>query len=366
MADINSTSQPYSASAASFGAGSAAGGFVSAAADTIASVLNYAMADEQARIQRKWNEKMMNKENEWNLNMWNLTNEYNSPANQVSRMYEAGLNPLYYGLDGSSANSMQSAQALGYQQPSGMSFNNPMDTAMQYAMQKKQLEVANKQIDKLNSDIRHQDESTKGTALDNEFKEATMNARVRSEELKNEISQEEKKNIIQHRDLVAEQIRKTANEADNEFEKKALYQAEARLKNASADEIIELLPYKKLNYEASTMAQRAAASAATWAAMRDKKFVELGGVEAQINETKARIDKLAQEKKTSEAQEQAAKAKAALDEWKHSVQNGTVFNWVFEDENSNAFERELAGFFNGVFNVANMVTTSVGNIFPKL
>lgn len=78
-----------------------------------------AWEEKQAQIQRDWNEQMLDRQNAFTVDMWNKTNEYNSPVNQVERMKEAGLNPLYYGLDGSSANGIESAQALGYERPSG-------------------------------------------------------------------------------------------------------------------------------------------------------------------------------------------------------------------------------------------------------
>lgn len=46
----------------------------------------------------KYQSRLADKQNEFNLNMWNLQNEYNSPAAQMRRYEEAGLNPaLMYG-----------------------------------------------------------------------------------------------------------------------------------------------------------------------------------------------------------------------------------------------------------------------------
>ena len=58
---------------------------------------------KEAEKQRDWSEQMQDKQNAWNEDMWNKQNEYNSPVEQVQRMKDAGLNPLYYGLDGSSS-----------------------------------------------------------------------------------------------------------------------------------------------------------------------------------------------------------------------------------------------------------------------
>ncbi len=47
------------------------------------------------------NEKLAEKQNQWNLQQWQRENEYNTPANQVARLKEAGINPdMYYGQNG--------------------------------------------------------------------------------------------------------------------------------------------------------------------------------------------------------------------------------------------------------------------------
>lgn len=106
----------------------------------------------EAQKEREWNEAMMNKQNEWNLNMWNMTNEYNSPANQRKRMEEAGLNPLYYGLDGSSASGMESAQALGYQRASMQGMDNPIQSALTAGLMRAQIENVQSDTAKKNNE----------------------------------------------------------------------------------------------------------------------------------------------------------------------------------------------------------------------
>lgn len=81
---------------------------------------------EQAEIQRNWSEKMYNAQNAWNYEMWQKQNEYNSPSAQVERLREAGLNPLFYGLDGSSAGDLSAAQPLGYQRAEAGNYVNPL------------------------------------------------------------------------------------------------------------------------------------------------------------------------------------------------------------------------------------------------
>lgn len=73
---------------------------------------------KEAALQRDWNEAMMDKQNEFSLDMWNRTNEYNTPSNQLDRLKDAGLNPLFYSLDGTgNASAFQSAGVQGYNSP---------------------------------------------------------------------------------------------------------------------------------------------------------------------------------------------------------------------------------------------------------
>lgn len=96
--------------------------------------IQMAYESNEANKERKWNEQMMDKQNDWSLNMWNMTNEYNSPSSQKQRLLDAGLNPLYYGLDGSSANGLESAQSLGYQRASMAGMPNPIESALQASL----------------------------------------------------------------------------------------------------------------------------------------------------------------------------------------------------------------------------------------
>lgn len=99
----------------------------------------------EAQKQRDWSEHMANYQNEWNLEQWNRQNEYNSPSAQIARMKEAGLNPLYYGLDGSSASEVSAAQPLGYERASMAGIANPITAGVDAAL--KTAQVFNVQAD---------------------------------------------------------------------------------------------------------------------------------------------------------------------------------------------------------------------------
>lgn len=91
-----------------------------------------AWEEQQAAVERSWNESMLDKQNAFSLNMWNKANEYNKPSEQYQRLLDAGLNPLFYGLDGTgNTGAMQSAQILGSSRPTGVP--NGLSVAAPYA-----------------------------------------------------------------------------------------------------------------------------------------------------------------------------------------------------------------------------------------
>lgn len=70
------------------------------------------LAVDAAKNKRQWKyqQQAMDKQYQMNLNAWNMQNAYNTPASQMQRLQDAGLNPrLIYG-GGSSAPNMASPQ----------------------------------------------------------------------------------------------------------------------------------------------------------------------------------------------------------------------------------------------------------------
>lgn len=56
-----------------------------------------------------YNDIAQNQQFNRNLELWKMQAEYNKPINQMKRLKEAGLNPLFYGLDGNSTSAPQPA-----------------------------------------------------------------------------------------------------------------------------------------------------------------------------------------------------------------------------------------------------------------
>lgn len=67
-----------------------------------------------AQMNNEFNEQMLQKQMDYNTMMWKKNNEYNSPANQMARMREAGINPFFAQ---SGVNSGTAQSALGVNPP---------------------------------------------------------------------------------------------------------------------------------------------------------------------------------------------------------------------------------------------------------
>ena len=278
--------------------------------------------------------------------MWNKTNEYNSPVEQVQRLKDAGLNPLYYGLDGSSANSFQSAQTLGYQRAEAPQFGNPVEAFYQTRAAQKNIELANAQIDKIKAD-------TQGVELDNEFKDKTMAARTESESLKNSMTRAQIKEINANRDKITAEIKKVAAETDSEIAKKMLYEAETNLHDMEAKEIAALLPYKQLLMDAQTDAQKAAAAASYARSAIDNGLFEAGYVDNIIDQQCA-------EYRATLAGAERQEYEAAIAEFKSNLRNGKAID--LSKYEGKPVAKALAKFMNAFYQDTALLGEAIGGV----
>lgn len=297
-------------------------------------IVNNLMAYGREVAQRKWVEKQTEKQREWDLNMWNMTNEYNDPKNQVSRLENAGLNPMYYGLDGSSAGTMSAASPVGLPSINPQAIGNPLEIAMAAKLQNKQMELINSQIDKNKAE-------TENTGLDSQWKERTMDARVQAEDLKNNISQETAKEINAHRQEMESHVAKMAEETKSEIIKQGLLEAQTWLRKAEANQIAELLPYRKLLMEAQTDAQKAASAASWMNVAYNAKMISAGYIEAITEQAK-------QAAKSNEAI-------AAINQFAAACKNGTLYSY-----NGNAFNDVPSFLMNGIVAAISTISQAVG------
>lgn len=264
------------------------GSAINGAFGLLGGVLDRNFERQEAEKQRQWNEDMLDKQNEWSLDMWNKTNAYNTPAAQKARLQAAGLNPLYYGLDGSSANGLESAQALGYDRASAKGLINPLqqfsENYMNAAMQSKQIEAMDAQIDKTKSE-------TEQNYLENEFLDKTMSARIQGVTLANDLTEQQINKIKEEIPEIRERVQLLIKQQDTELAKQFWYAMDTALKEHEIKRIVAMLPLEMELTKAKTAQARAAASLACVEAAYKQKLVDSGYIDAMIDEMNSRARK---------------------------------------------------------------------------
>lgn len=102
------------------------------------------------------NYQMQQQQNAWNERMWHMYNEYNTPANQIKRLKEAGLNPnLLYGnpSQGTSSAPAQGTTPSHAEAFQSLGFGDMISNAQQLMMQKKandaQIKLMNSQAEQM-------------------------------------------------------------------------------------------------------------------------------------------------------------------------------------------------------------------------
>ncbi|WNK13549.1 MAG: DNA pilot protein [Microvirus sp.] len=121
-----------------------------------ANVFNAVNTGIQNRANRRHAEKMFNWQNDTNISNWAMENEYNSPANQMKRLKEAGLNPaLAYGGGATATGGTvgrSSAQSPPGQaaQVDGNSMGNFILSFMKMQLDEKRLDVLDAQTKGIN------------------------------------------------------------------------------------------------------------------------------------------------------------------------------------------------------------------------
>lgn len=176
-------------------------------------------------------------ENQQNLYFWNLNNEYNTPAAQVQRMLDAGLNPAIYGqsLDPGNASAMQAADLnapdIQYQ-PRVPNILNGMNVALDglsKSLQYKQLSLESDRVDlerkRVENDTRRVDnESSLADANIKKIMSETGLNRVRVNEILQNIKESDSRidltrEMVSKAKLEQSQIAELTRKTHAEFER---------------------------------------------------------------------------------------------------------------------------------------------------
>lgn len=154
---------------------------------------------------RKFAQEERRYQNEWNLDMWNRMNEYNTPAAQMERFEEAGLNPhLIYGKGtaGNATNAPSASQASWNPKAPQLELPNLMQAFSMYQdIRFKDEQIANqayvrrrldKAIELMDADIGLKGSAQKGQDLKNQLLDGTMEYqtdawKIKVEKLKKEM-----------------------------------------------------------------------------------------------------------------------------------------------------------------------------------
>lgn len=87
------------------------GGFINSKNQRKAAEYNSDLQYKSAQEEREFVKRQQEYQNEWNLQQWHRENEYNTPAAQMQRYREAGLNPALMYSQGTNGNSNGSPEA---------------------------------------------------------------------------------------------------------------------------------------------------------------------------------------------------------------------------------------------------------------
>lgn len=173
------------------------------------SIWQTAQQRKEAALQRDWNEAMMDKQNDFSLDMWNRTNEYNTPANQLARLEDAGLNPLFYSLDGTgNASAFQSAGVQGYNSPN---IQNPFASYDPLTMA---------QVENIRADTRNKNSNSDYTDSLRATEEALRQGKITIQGVEIDLSQSNVRLNNKQRDLLSQQIEESkarCNQIENDI-----------------------------------------------------------------------------------------------------------------------------------------------------
>lgn len=130
-----------------------------------------------AQLNNQFNERMMEKQMDYNLEMWNKQNAYNTPAEQMKRLKDAGINP-YMALGSVQSGQAGSVGGINPAQgtPSRVEAYQPDFSGIGQAVQNY---VSNRIMqDTANADIGVKNQQEEQLRIENQYKEAQLAAQV--------------------------------------------------------------------------------------------------------------------------------------------------------------------------------------------
>lgn len=285
------------------------------------------------REQNAFNAAEAQKQRDWETQMAN--SQY---QRGVADMQAAGVNPaLMYGGGASPAPTPSGAAASGSAPAAGN-----LSDLFQLMMLPSQIENLRANTEVAKSSAAKNTAQAQGEELNNEFLQRTMENRIKAQELANNLTEANTRQVYKAIDHAESDIKLKIQQAKTEEEKQVLLKTQEILAKANAQQIIEMLPYQKALAEAQTQAQKAQASLAFAQALYQKKLIDGGYLDALIDKAKS-------DARTAEDQ-------AMLADIKRNIKTGNVFapsdtgiKWIDKVNDVSG------GFLNSLFQAVSII-----------
>lgn len=311
-------------------------------------------------MNRQYNDEVRREQNIFNKYEAQRAREFNQQMDStkyqrtVNDMQQAGVNPALAMNGGISTQATSNAQAS-----SAAAMPAPVDlTAVaDMAMQAKQLKIQEKLAD---AEVRLKNAEAENKETANSYADEYYRLRNAGMNLSNDLTEEQKKQIIANIGKAKAETDLIVKQADTEVQRKALTEAQTRMQyaleektDAEIAKLVQLLPFEKRLMEAQTQHQRAQAAMAMAEAAYQNGLIDAGMISAVVAESQARA--------------RGENADALRGEIENDLKTGNFFNnpkYMTPEEVASGAKDFAGDFSNGMMKFMSGFGHMVKNFVP--